>query len=76
MDSDYGPKPRSSDSSGALRQTMIYICGECHSENDIRQQDAIDIELIHYVYLPRWNSMQRMWLQNHVQEKNQASYCL
>ena len=23
------------------RQTMIYICGECHSENEIRQRDTI-----------------------------------
>ena len=25
----------------APRQPMIYICGECHMENEIRQRDAI-----------------------------------
>ena len=38
MDSNKGS---STDASGAIRQTMIYICGECHSENEIRQRDAI-----------------------------------
>ena len=28
-------------SAAAPRQPMIYICGECHSENEIRQRDAI-----------------------------------
>ena len=25
----------------APRQPMVYICGECHMENEIRQRDAI-----------------------------------
>ena len=27
--------------SGAARTPMIYICGECHCENEIRPRDAI-----------------------------------
>ena len=38
MDSKSGP---STDASGAVRHPMIYICGECHSENEIRPRDAI-----------------------------------
>jgi DNA-directed RNA polymerase I, II, and III subunit RPABC4 len=36
-----GKPGNSGDASGAVRQPMIYICGECHSENEIRQRDAI-----------------------------------
>ena len=25
----------------ALKQPMIYICGECHAENEIKQRDPI-----------------------------------
>ncbi len=36
-----GKPGNSGDASGAVRQPMIYICGECHSENEIRQRDTI-----------------------------------
>nr|ACO12254.1 DNA-directed RNA polymerases I, II, and III subunit RPABC4 [Lepeophtheirus salmonis]ADD24228.1 DNA-directed RNA polymerases I, II, and III subunit RPABC4 [Lepeophtheirus salmonis] len=38
---DSGVIKDSSGSSGAPKQPMIYICGECHVENEIRARDAI-----------------------------------
>ena len=48
---DQSPRPGAGQAGGsggqdtasvaAPRQPMIYICGECHSENEIRQRDAI-----------------------------------
>ncbi|XP_068904992.1 DNA-directed RNA polymerases I, II, and III subunit RPABC4 [Tenebrio molitor] len=31
----------SKDSSGATKAPMVYICGECHNENEIRPRDPI-----------------------------------
>ncbi|RMX59202.1 hypothetical protein pdam_00007749 [Pocillopora damicornis] len=28
-------------SQGAAKQAMIYICGECHTENEIKSRDPI-----------------------------------
>ncbi|KAL3207320.1 hypothetical protein MRX96_052697, partial [Rhipicephalus microplus] len=41
-----------------VKVPMIYICGECHQENEIRPQ--------------RSHSLQGVWLQDHVQETYQA----
>ena len=48
---DQSPRPGAGQAGGAggqegtavtaPRQPMIYICGECHMENEIRQRDAI-----------------------------------
>ena len=38
------------------QQPMIYVCGECNTENEIKIQGS--------------NQMQRMWIQNNVQEKD------
>ena len=33
-------------SNPAVKQPMIYICGECHAENEIRQRDPIRWDII------------------------------
>lgn len=39
MDKDAAAAPGGG--SGMPKQPMIYICGECHGENEIRPRDAI-----------------------------------
>ncbi|KAL3277182.1 hypothetical protein HHI36_012533 [Cryptolaemus montrouzieri] len=34
-------QPSSSKESAALKTPMVYICGECHNENEIRPRDPI-----------------------------------
>ena len=69
-----GPGSSSAGAGQAASKTMIYVCGECRKDNELKSTDVIRCKkrARNEMDVPLLSSRQRVWLPHPVQEANKT----